>query len=138
MENINKYIGIPHYFGESSFNKCDCIGLCRLFYREHGWKDTFDDGKPVKKEHFSDVGVWRRLYKYCLTKMDRVEYDELDFGDFVIFQIEGDLHTGIYLGYGDLLSMQVPTVYGETISTVYHRSWWTPFFKYSFRRRDNI
>lgn len=138
MENINKYIGIPHYFGESSFDKCDCIGLCRLFYREHGWKDTFDDGKPVTKEHFSDVGVWRRLYKYCLTKMDRVEYDELDFGDFVIFQIEGDLHTGIYLGYGDLLSMQVPTVYGETISTIYHRAWWTPFYKYSFRRRDNL
>lgn len=138
MENVNKYIGIPHYFGESSFYKCDCIGLCRLFYREHGWKDTFDDDKPVTEEHFSDVGVWRRLYKYCLTHMDKVEYDELDFGDFVIFQIDGDLHTGIYLSYGDLLSMQVPTVYGKSTSTIYHREWWTPFYKHSFRRRDSI
>ncbi|EEX70027.1 NlpC/P60 family protein [Mitsuokella multacida] len=134
MENVNKYIGIPHYFGESSFKKCDCIGLCRLFYRNHGWSHPIEDGKPVDKDHFSEPSVWRRLYKYCLLNMTQVFYDELSFGDFVIFKIDGDLHTGIYLGYGDLLSMQVPTVYGASTSTIYHRAWWTPFFKYAFRK----
>lgn len=132
----SKYIGIPHYFGESSFEKCDCIGLCRLFYREHGWKDDFwDNGKPITEENFASPSTWRRLYSYCLTHMERIFYDELEYGDFVIFRIDGDIHTGIYLGYGKLLCMQVPTVYGESTSTIYHRQWWTPFFKAAFRRK---
>ena len=137
MESLNRYVGIPHYFGESSFQKCDCIGLCRLFYREHGWKDTFwDNGKDITKGNFSSMSTWNRLYRYCLKNMIQISYDKLSFGDFVIFKIDGDLHTGIYVGYGNLLSMQIPTVYGESESTIYHRKWWTRFFKYAFRRKD--
>lgn len=137
MKHIDKYIGIPHYFGESSHEKCDCIGLCRLFYREHGWENPlWDNGGPVTEENFSKLSTWKRLYKYCLTRMDRVKYDDLQYGDFVIFNIGGDIHTGIYVEYGKLLAMQVPTVYGKSTSTVYHRDWWTPFYKCSFRRRD--
>lgn len=50
MEDINKYVGIPHYFNQDSFDGCDCIGLCRLFYKEHGWKQDFKDGKPITKD----------------------------------------------------------------------------------------
>ena len=133
--NIDKYVGIPHYFGESSFAKCDCIGLCRLFYREHGWMHIEDGGEEPNQDNFSDLKYWRRLYAFCVNNMNKVDYDNLQYGDFVIFKVEGDLHTGIYLEYGKLLSMQIPTVYGKTTSTVYHRRWWTPFFKYAFRRR---
>lgn len=137
MEDISKFIGIDYNLNHSSFKECDCVGLCRLFYKEHGWKDTFwDGGEAITEDNYSKLPTWRRLYKYCLTHMDKVEYENLSFGDFVIFKIDGDLHTGIYLEYGKLLSMQIPTIHGESISTIYHRNWWTPFYKYSFRRRD--
>lgn len=137
MVDVNRFIGVPYVFGESSFNGCDCVGLCRLFYREHGWKDNFwDNGEPITEENFALPPTWHRLYKYCLTHMNRVKYDDLTYGDFVIFQIAGDLHTGVYLEYGRLLSMQIPTIEGKSISTIYHRDWWTPFYKCSFRRRE--
>ena len=50
--DVNKYIGIPHYFNTSSFRKCDCLGLIKLFYREHGWPQTFDDGLPIESEEY--------------------------------------------------------------------------------------
>ena len=134
--NIGKYIGIKHYYGESSFGKCDCLGLCRLYYREHGWKNALEDGKPnPPKEEFSSLASWSRLIRYCETRMDKVEYSQLKEGDFILFRVKGDLHTGVYLGYGKLLSMQIPTVYGESESTIYHREWWKPFFVCAFRRR---
>ena len=135
MEDFSRFIGIPHYFGESSFDKCDCIGLCRLYYREHGWQDCLEDGLPVTEENFASLGVWRRLYTYCLKNMRRVDYADLSCGDFVVFKVEGALHTGIYAGYGKLLAMQIPTVYGKSRSTLYHRKWWQPFFRHAFRRR---
>lgn len=52
VHDINKFVGIPHYFGESSFDKCDCLGLCRLFYREHGYKEHIEDGKPIRGQEF--------------------------------------------------------------------------------------
>ena len=121
--DINKFVGIPHYFGESSFGKCDCLGLCRLFYREHGYKER------------KSFGAWRRLYTYLLTHMDRVSHETLQYGDLVVFQIEGEVHLGIYLSYGKLLTMQIPVKFGKTTSTIYHRDWWSRYFKYAFRRR---
>ena len=136
MEDISRFIGIKHYFGESSFEKCDCLGLCRLFYREHGWKGALYDGKPdPDKDNFSSFGAWRRLYTWCLKNMDRVDYDDLQFGDFIIFRVANCLHTGLYVNYGKLLSMQIPTEYGVSESTLYHRKWWKQFYLYSFRRR---
>lgn len=138
MEDINKYVGIPHYFGESSFDGCDCIGLVRLFYREHGWPQTFTDGKPeeVTKENFAEPRMWRRLYEYLLKNFQRVDYDDLRFGDVVVMKFDKDEHLGIYLEYGKVLGMEVPTVYGKSESTIYTRAWWTPSFKYGFRRLE--
>ncbi len=134
--DIGRFIGIKHFYGESSFGKCDCLGLCRLFYREHGWKNALEDGLPdPPKDNFSNFASWRRLIKYCLTRMRKVDYKNLRYGDFIIFRINGDLHMGVYLGYGKLLSMQVPTRYGETESTIYHREWWEPYYVCAFRRR---
>lgn len=138
MDNIDKFIGIPFVFGTSSFKSCDCIGLCRLFYKEHGWSDTFwDNGEKITEDALACASTWKRLYRYCRKNMDKRAYGELSFGDFVVFCIAGDLHTGIYLSYGNLLSMQVPTIEGKSFSTIYHRDWWKPFFKYGFHRRDN-
>lgn len=137
MEDIDKYIGIVHRFGQSDFNGCDCFGLCKLFYREHCWPQKFDDGKPYPSpDNYSEPSQWHRLYKYLLCNFKQVNAEELRFGDFVVFQIEGSIHCGIYLEYGKLLSMQVPSVDGESTSTIYHRAVWLKFFKYGFRRKE--
>ena len=137
MDGFNKFIGIKHYFGESSFDGCDCIGLCRLFYKEHGWPQTFtdDEPEPVTKENYAEPRMWARLYRYLLKNFTRVDYDDLDYGDVVVMNFDGDEHLGIYLEYGKVLGMQVPTVYGVSQSTIYPREWWTPAFKYGFRRK---
>lgn len=133
MEDISKFIGIPWRFGGDSFSGCDCVGLVRLFYREHSWSNDFTDGKPVTEYH--SFGVWRRLYSYCAKHMQKVDFSDLKYGDFVIFAIDGDIHTGVYIGYGKLLAMQVPTVEDFSKSTIYHKSWWKPYFRYAFRRK---
>lgn len=135
-EDISRYVGIKHYFGESSFEKCDCIGLVRLFYREHDWPQTFTDDNPeaVTEENFAEPRMWARLYRYMLKEFRRVDYDNLSFGDVIVMKFENDEHLGIYVGYGKVLGMQVPTVYGKSESTIYPREWWTPAFRYGFRR----
>ena len=49
MEDISKFIGIKHGYAGNDFDKCDCFGLVQLFYKEHGWPQKFDDGKPYRK-----------------------------------------------------------------------------------------
>lgn len=100
-EDISRYVGIKHYFGESSFEKCDCFGLVKLFYREHGWPQTFtdDNPEPVTEANYAQPRMWRRLYKYMLTHFERVTYDDLQFGDVVIMQVNLCMHMGIYVGY---------------------------------------
>lgn len=133
MENIDKYIGIVHRFNGDTFDGCDCIGLCRLFYREHGWSPKFDDGKPVTHdwEKKDSLRLVRYLQKnFTMTR----DVGELQFGDILLFDIAGDSHLGIYLQYGDILAMQVPVDEGKTTSTIYHRHYWKPGFKAGFRR----
>lgn len=133
MEDISKYVGIVHQFNGDTFENCDCIGLCRLFYKEHGWEQDFTDGKPVepdwqKKDPF-------RLARYLnshFTKTKSVE--DLRFGDVVLFNIYDDYHLGLYLEYGKMLAMQVPVMYGVSMSTVYRRNYWTPFFVRGYLR----
>ncbi len=136
MEDISKFIGITHGYGGADFDKCDCFGLVQLFYKEHGWPQKFDDGQPYPEEYeYAQPKFWRRLYEYMLRNFTQVGYDELSFGDVVVFEINRCIHLGIYLEYGKLLAMEVPTVDGETTSTIYHRNMWTKCFKYGFRRK---
>lgn len=137
MEDIGKFIGITHGYGGADFDKCDCFGLVQLFYKEHGWPQTFDDGQPYPKEdEYAKPKYWRRLYEYLLQNFTQVDYKALSFGDVVVFEINGCIHLGIYLEYGKLLAMEVPTVEGESTSTIYHRNMWTQCFKYGFRRNS--
>lgn len=133
MENIDKYIGIIHEFNGDTFDGCDCIGLCRLFYKEHGWAQTFTDGKPVTHDWESDDPL--RLARY-LQENFRItrNADELQFGDVMLFDVNGDAHLGICLEYGDILAMQVPVVEGKSTSTIYHRYFWKQGFKAGFIR----
>lgn len=134
--DVNKYIGIPHYFNTSSFEKCDCLGLIKLFYREHGWPQTFDDGLPIESEE--DPSGWHRLIRYLNDNFNKVtDIASLQYGDVVIFSINECVHLGIYLEYGRMLAMQVPVCYGQTTSTIYRRQWWQGYFKAAYRRKED-
>lgn len=133
MEDINKFIGVPYKSGGESMQGCDCIGLARLFYQAHGWKQDFRDGKPIVAKE--DASAWKRLFRYMRVNFEKIEITQLTFGDIVLFEIERDIHFGIYLEYGQMLAMQVPCIDGKTMSTIYRRSWWMPYFKYGYRRK---
>ena len=133
--NIDKFIGIPHHFGESSFDGCDCIGLVRLFYAEHGWSQNFDDGLPVDKDTYMTAPVWRRLFRYLHMNFNEVAVP--DYGDVVLFRINDCEHLGVIIDkYGRLLSMTVPEQEGITTSRVYHRSMWKNVEHRVWRRCD--
>ena len=134
MENIDKFIGIPHYFNQDSFEGCDCLGLCRLFYKEHGWKQTFCDGKEITKKWQEKNGNIRlfRYFKKNFKETDDIT--SLDYGDIVLFKVSGDYHFGIYLQYGKVLAMEVPVVYGKTTSSIFHKKLWELGFVTAFKR----
>ena len=137
MENIDKYIGILHKFGGDTFDGCDCVGLCKLFYREHDWFPVWDDGKPITRDWQKNEPM--RIVKFLTLhfKMTR-NPDALRFGDILYFDIYGDTHLAIYLEGGDILSMQVPVKEGFTCSTIYHSHIWKRGFRAGFRRLANI
>ena len=132
MKNINHLIGLRHKFNGRDRNGVDCIGLCQLFYREHGYRQSWGDGKPIPSD-------WQK-YKYRLllylskhfTPTDDPE--ALTYGDVLLFDVDGDYHLGIFLEYGKILAMQVPCLEGVSQSTVYPKMFWLPAFVKGYRR----
>lgn len=130
--DINHLVGLKHKFNGRDYNGVDCIGLCQLFYRQHGYKQTWDDGKIIPHD-------WQK-YKFRLllylrkhfTKVD--DPNALEYGDALLFDVDGDYHLGIYLEYGKILAMQVPCLEGVSQSTIYPKKWWQPFFVVGFKR----
>lgn len=135
MENINKFIGIPYKFNGDTAEGCDCLGLVRYFYKEHGWIEI-DDGLPITKEDWMSNAVKR--IKHFFPKRFDVAWkpEQMEYGAVVIFKINGEMHFGIYVGYGNVLSTQLTTEsYDNSMTTLYKRQWWTPWFKVAFNRR---
>lgn len=126
-QDIDKFVGIPHQFGGDSYESCDCLGLCRLFYREHGIGLDFTDGKPVTENWKKDGHL--RLKRYFKKYFKEVDKDSLQYGDIVLFDVVGDIHFGVYVGYGKVLAMFVPVKYGETKSTIYKKKMWENSFR---------
>ena len=131
MFDSDKYIGIVHHFNKSSFNGCDCIGLVRLFYREHGWSEDFwDNGVPITKKNFNSSDTWKRLIKYLNSHFKSTkDPNVLTEGSIILFVVNGDMHIGIYTGHGMCLSMAVPVKEGISTATLYHKRAWILAFK---------
>jgi len=129
--NVTKYIGIPYKYGEDGYGGTDCLGLCRLFYQEHQWKQTFRDGKP--QGTLEDKGQGFRLARYLTKHFTRIEQKDLQYGDILIFNVLGDPHLGIYIENGDILAMQVPCN-EMSRSMIYHKRFWQRAFVGAYRR----
>ena len=132
MININSLIGIKHKFNGRDFDGVDCIGLCQLFYRLHDFHQSWDDGKPIPHD-------WQK-FKYRLLLYLEHNFkptddpDALQYGDVLLFDIDGDYHLGIMLEYGRILAMQVPCLEGVSQSTIYPKSFWARAFVKGYRR----
>ena len=135
---LNNYVGLPYEFAGSSHDSADCIGLVRLFYKEHNWKPDIYDG-PFYHNWY--VKTPFRMIRFFIKNMNKIKKSkELQFGDVVLFIINGESHCGIYLEYGKLLttfphSKQWNTSKMPESSFISHRSFWEKGFKIGFRRR---
>lgn len=131
----DKFIGIPYVLNGKGYDGVDCLGLCRLFYKEHGWKQTFwDGGELLTHDSIGDAHNWGRLMKYLNKHMKRVYIDDLQYGDIIVFNVRGDAHLGIYIQDDLVLAQMVPCIEGETSSVLYHKHVWELGFKKAYRR----
>lgn len=103
-QRLERFIGIPYKFLGTDFTGVDCIGLCQLFLYEHGFNIKFRDGRPIDKQWYLTEPY--RLARWLLTNFDKVKsIDELQYGDITLFEINGESHTGIYLGNAKVLTI---------------------------------
>lgn len=139
MEDITKYLGLKYGFDKTK-GQYHCADICRMWYKDHGYTHCFDDGKkdPVSCEDFHK-NHQMRLLRYLLKYFNKVrDANDLQHGDVVVFNVDGDLHTGIYLQNGQILAMQVPCITNESLSAVFKRSYWQPLFYCGFRQARSI
>jgi len=131
-----KYIGIPWKFNGSDYDGCDCLGLLRIVAREQGWQEQFDDGKPIEKDWFKKEPL--RLLRYLYRHFDKIdEVDQLREGDIIYFRINGEGHTGIWIGYGKFIEqfpVQHPMLKSSTHIQRFSKI--KNHFICGFRRRD--
>jgi cell wall-associated NlpC family hydrolase len=140
MEDISKYIGIPHIFAEWSLEGCDCVGLVRRFYVDHHWKPDCDDGEFAEDWYITDP---RKMIRYLRKNFNKVkDIADLSFGDVCYFLIGGEGHCGIYLGYGKLLTTFPSTApqWNNTVlpdvSMILHRDVWEQGYRCGFHRKE--
>lgn len=75
------------------------------------------------------------MLRYLLKHFDKVrDIDKLQHGDVIVFNVDGDLHTGVYLQNGQILAMQVPCIENVSLSAVFKRSYWQPLFYCGFHQ----
>ena len=136
---LNNYVGIPYEFAGSSHDSADCIGLVRLFYKEHNWKPDIYDG-PFYHNWY--VKTPFRMIRFFIKNMNKIkDIKDLQFGDVVYFTIGGEGHVGIYYKYGRILttfpdnSKQWDGTYMPNNSFLCHRQLWERAYRCGFRRR---
>ena len=130
MININSLIGLKFKF-QGTNEYTDCVNLAKRFYELHGWPQNFSDGKEITEEKYKHQPL--RILRYLMKEFFLVQ--DFTYGDIVVFNIGGDFHLGIYVGYGKLLSMIIPTDESSK-SCILRGPSWLPYTKYTFRRKE--
>ena len=104
MIDTQKYLDLKYKFnGRTHEEGVDCLGLLFLVYQDQGWDIITDDGKPIEPNWYEiDRG---RLFRYLLKNWTKeTNIQKLEEGDVLLWQINGESHTAIYLGYNRFLS----------------------------------
>lgn len=110
-QDLSKFVGLPYKFLGTDFTGVDCIGLCQLFFNEHGYPIEIRDGRPITKDWYLTEPY--RLARWLVKNFDKINnMEELRYGDIVLFEINGESHTGIFVDNGKVL----------TILEVFHKS----------------
>jgi probable lipoprotein NlpC len=139
MIDTNKLIGIRWKFNGRDFNGVDCLGLLYLFFKENNWPETFDDGKPIEEGWFHTEPY--RMYRYFLKHFDKYEdKSQLQYGDILLMNIQGESHVGIYINYDKFISTFPSKDNGlklKTFSFQDRLQHWQSSFICFFRRRGD-
>lgn len=130
-QNIEKYVGLPFKFLGTDFAGVDCIGLCQLFLCEHGYDIEIRDGRPITKDWFLTEPY--RLARWLIKNFDKIDnMEDLQYGDIVLFEINGESHTGIYLNNGKVLT--ILEIFKK--SMIIHLKKRNIFYQCGFRMRE--
>lgn len=130
QQDLTKFIGIPYKFLGIDYDGVDCIGLCQLFLNEHNYNIEFRDGRPITKDWYLSEPF--RLIRWLYTNFDKVDnMNSLQYGDITLFEINGESHTGIYIGYGKVLT--ILEIYKK--SMIIHLNTGNIFYQCGFRMR---
>lgn len=120
-----RFLGISSKVCGDGFDGCDCVGLLRLWFKEHGSPLTFSDGEAEDRSKVSDPKNWERLIKYLNTYCNKVDDDIVQYGDVVLLYIGTTVYTGTILNeQGDVLTMSFPMPTIGSVSTVYEGRIW--------------
>lgn len=98
--DIASYVGIPYRDRARDDNCVDCWGLLCLFYRrEFGITlPSYTADTPDGVKYVADVVNDSRVEPVW------VKVDSLDFGDVLLFRVQGlPIHCGVYIGGGEFL-----------------------------------
>lgn len=130
-QDLCKFVGIPFEFLGTTFNGVDCIGLCQLFLNQHGYDIEFRDGREINKDWYETEPL--RLVIWLNRNFIKVkEINNLKYGDILLFEINGESHTGIYID-----NMKILTIL-ETFkkSMIIHLKKQNVFYKCGFRIKE--
>ena len=129
-QNIERFIGLPYKFLGTDFTGVDCIGLCQLFFFEHNLPIVIRDGRPITKDWYLTEPY--RLARWLFKNFDKVEsIDDLRYGDIVLFEINGESHTGIYID--DYKVLTILEIFKK--SMIMHLKRQNMFYQCGFRLR---
>lgn len=129
-QNIERFIGLPYKFLGTDFNGVDCIGLCQLFLNEHHIPVIIRDGRPITKDWYLKEPY--RLARWLFKNFDKIDsIDDLRYGDIVLFEINGESHTGIYID--DYKVLTILEVFKS--SMIMHLKRQNMFYQCGFRLR---
>lgn len=130
-QNIERFIGLPYKFLGTDFNGVDCIGLCQLFLNEHHIPVIIRDGRPITKDWYLKEPY--RLARWLFKNFDKIDnIDDLRYGDIVLFEINGESHTGIYID--DYKVLTILEVFKK--SMIIHLKKENIFYQCGFRVRE--
>jgi hypothetical protein len=127
IDLLNKLIGIPWKEDGRDYSGADCGGLMQLYFNAKGIK-----GEAPK---ISEVKNWPpEKIVQKLRDQSEIINNAIDIKpeDILVFNINNELHVGLYLGYGRMLHARA----GQTSKISPLNIYWIKYFTFAIRIKD--